>query len=85
MKEQIQISKEKLVAYLVRTCPDRRSGGFGDDNYYCHSLMDKECKALFTNPHECPYDCPHILTVSTRCKGENCKKIKKMIKELINT
>lgn len=79
----VTISKEKLIAYFVRTCPDRRCGGFGDDNSYCHALMDKECKAMFVNPQECPWDCPHILTVSTRCTGEKCKKIKKMIKEII--
>lgn len=78
----LTISKDKLNAYLIRTCPNRRCGALGDDNIYCQSLIDKECKAIFNNPHECPYDCPHILTGSTRCVGAKCKRIKKLIKEI---
>lgn len=79
----ITISKEKLVSYLIRVCPERRGGAFGDNGQYCQSLMDNECKAQFVVPKDCPWDCPHLYTESTRCKGEKCKRIKKTLKEIL--
>lgn len=82
MNNEISISKEKLIDYLIRICPDRQRGVFGDNQAYCQSLMNRECKALFINPNECPWDCPHLFSVSTKCTGKTCKRIKKLIKEL---